>query len=122
MKTCLIVEDNEISREVYEHHVDLLGFKSIKAKDAIEALEKCKESMPEVIILDWHMPDMDGFEFIVNLKKLENYSDPTIIMCTCDEKAQIIDETTLHSGIKGFLAKPTYFKDLENKFSELKLI
>ena len=83
MTYCLIVDDNRISRQVLEFHVTHHGMESSTADDGMKALENCKTRMPDIILLDWHMPKMDGLTFLEELRKLPRGNQPHVIMCTC---------------------------------------
>jgi len=121
-KNCLIVEDNSISQEVFETHMETLGLEFRTASSGEEALRLCRDKIPDVVLLDWHMPGMDGFEFIDKLHSLnDGKADPTIVMCTCDSgvEKEIKDK---NAHVNGFLVKPTRFTDLEAKFKELGVV
>lgn len=120
MVYCLVVEDNEISRIVYSEHLKMLGFEQGAVNDGNEALESCRERMPDVVLLDWHMPNMDGFEFLDALRHLPGGDKPKVVLCTCDEEAKK-HKVYQNSGVSGFLLKPTYFNDLEHEFKQLAL-
>ena len=68
MKNCLIVDDSRVIRKVSRHIVETLGFEVDEAADGQEALAKCDEGMPDVILLDWNMPVMSGIEFLTQLR------------------------------------------------------
>ncbi len=52
MKYCLIIEDNDISRDVFESHITELGLENKSACSGAEALVMCAERMPDVILLE----------------------------------------------------------------------
>ena len=64
MKTCLVVDDSSVVRKVARRILEDIGYQVAEAADGVEALAACKEAMPEVILLDWNMPVMTGFEFL----------------------------------------------------------
>ena len=69
-RTCLIVDDSRIIRKVARRIVEGLGFEVDEAADGSEALTFCAGVMPEVILLDWSMPVMDGLTFLRRLRTL----------------------------------------------------
>ena len=69
-KTCLIVDDSRIIRKVARRIVEGLGFEVDEAADGAEALAFCGGLIPEVILLDWSMPVMDGMTFLRRLRAL----------------------------------------------------
>jgi DNA-binding response OmpR family regulator len=60
----LIIEDDELLREIYATKLSLEGFKVDTADDGAQGLEKALRSKPDVILLDMLMPNMDGLEFL----------------------------------------------------------
>ncbi|HEX2906388.1 MAG TPA: response regulator, partial [Phototrophicaceae bacterium] len=71
--TCdiLVVEDDVQTREIVVRMLEKEGWKPREAEDGLVALEKVKEAAPELILLDLMMPRMDGFEFLIELRKTE---------------------------------------------------
>lgn len=61
---CLIVDDSEAVRKVMRHTIEGLGYEAGEASNATDALARCKSKMPEVILLDWHLPGSSAFEFL----------------------------------------------------------
>ncbi|KAK0338676.1 hypothetical protein LTR94_037594, partial [Friedmanniomyces endolithicus] len=63
-RTCLIVDDSRIIRKVARRILEDLAFEVQEAADGAEALEACVAAMPDVVLLDWQMPVMDGMTFL----------------------------------------------------------
>ncbi|WP_156494056.1 response regulator, partial [Erythrobacter sp. HI0028] len=76
MKSCLIVDDSRVIRKVSRHILETLGFQVEEAENGQEGLDKCAESMPDVVLLDWNMPVMTGIEFITQLRQREGGDKP----------------------------------------------
>ncbi len=100
----LAVDDDEISTRVVKEM--LSGYYCvISAATGAEALKMLKSNMPELILLDVHMPDMDGIEIIRRLKKSEEYAQIPVVFLTSD-----LDEDTeirgFYEGAVDFLRKP----------------
>ncbi|HEU4650618.1 MAG TPA: response regulator, partial [Croceibacterium sp.] len=70
MKHCLIVDDSRVIRKVSRHIVESFEFEVSEAENGQDALAKCEEGMPDLILLDWNMPVMNGIEFICELRRL----------------------------------------------------
>jgi two-component system chemotaxis response regulator CheY len=118
MSYCLVVEDNLVSCLVFTEHLEALGMESKVAHHANDALEKCKDKMPAVVILDWHMPDIDGLQFARMLRELPGGDAPRILVCSCDNGVQqqpIVDGL----NVTEFLPKPTYLLDIFNAMNKL---
>ena len=60
MKLCLIVDDSKVIRMIAKRILEELNLKSEEACNGSEALEICKQSMPDAVLLDWNMPVMNG--------------------------------------------------------------
>ena len=68
MKSCLVVDDSKVIRKVARHILETLNFAVEEAEDGQEALSRCEEKMPDVVLLDWNMPVMGGMEFLRTLR------------------------------------------------------
>src|ERR1700761_1599731 len=84
MKTCLVVDDSGVVRKVARRIVEALGFQVIEAEDGSIALEACKQTLPEAVLLDWNMPVMDGLEFLVQLRRIPGGAAPVVVFCTTE--------------------------------------
>ncbi len=62
MTTILIVEDDKNQRLLYEQELSREGYRIVTASDGKEALEKVKEQLPDIVVMDINMPVMDGIE------------------------------------------------------------
>ena len=83
MKSCLIVDDSRVVRKVARKILEELGFECDEAENGQLALDKCKESMPQLIMLDWNMPVMTGIQFIKALRATpEGVSDDQSVLLT----------------------------------------
>ena len=82
MKTCLIVDDSKVVRMVARKILRELGFEVREAADGQEALNECKNAMPDAILLDWNMPVMDGIEFAKRLRAAPGGNGPVVVFCT----------------------------------------
>ena len=65
MKRCLIVDDSRVVRKVAGRIIRDLKFEIAEAGDGAQALDHCREQMPEAVLLDWNMPVMNGLDFYV---------------------------------------------------------
>ena len=69
MKHCLVVDDSAVIRKVARRILDELNFTTSEAENGFDALDQCRTSMPDAVLLDWNMPEMDGIAFLVALRK-----------------------------------------------------
>ena len=117
-RTCLIVDDSRIIRKVARRIVEGLGFEVDEAADGSEALAFCSGVIPEVILLDWSMPVMDGMTFLRRLRALPGGLAPKVLFCTIETRAERIAEA-LSAGGDDYVMKPFDGEILTSKFAEV---
>ena len=81
-KNVLLVDDDLTLREMYEERLKAEGFNIIQATNGEEALQKAKESKPNVILLDIMMPKVNGFDVLKELKADDDLKDIPVIILT----------------------------------------
>lgn len=118
IKTCLIVDDSRIIRKVARRIVESLGFEVDEAADGADAVGICASAMPEVVLLDWNMPVMDGLTFLRRLRALPGGAAPKVLFCTIETRAERIAEA-LSAGADDYVMKPFDGAILESKFAEV---
>ncbi|MEH6663466.1 MAG: response regulator [Brevundimonas sp.] len=116
-RTCLIVDDSRIIRKVARRIVEGLGFDVDEAADGAEALAYCATATPEVILLDWNMPVMDGLTFLRRLRAQPGGDQPKVLFCTIETDAERIREA-LEAGADEYVMKPFDGEILESKLAE----
>ena len=121
MKTCLIIDDSRIIRKVARRIVEGLGFEVDEAADGAEALAWCASVMPDVILLDWNMPVMDGMTFLKQLRAQAGGESPKVLFCTIETDARRISEA-LSAGADEYVMKPFDGEILESKLAEVGLV
>jgi two-component system, chemotaxis family, chemotaxis protein CheY len=98
-----------------------MDFQIIEAEDGEKALEACKRSLPDAILLDWNMPVMDGYEFLGALRSLPGGDAPKVVFCTTENGVDHISRA-LEAGANEYIMKP-FDKDIVTaKFQEVGLI
>ena len=79
----LVVDDMEFNVIMIQHLLMKNGFKNVfTAKNGIEAIEITKKEIPDLVILDLMMPEMDGFEYCTIIRKEERFANLPIIVQT----------------------------------------
>ncbi len=117
-RTCLIIDDSRIIRKVARRIVEGLGFEVDEAADGAEALAWCSSAMPDVVLLDWNMPVMDGLVFLRRLRALPGGETPKILFCTVETSPERIAEA-LSAGADDYVMKPFDGEILQSKFAEV---
>lgn len=105
MKTCLVVDDSRVIRKVARRILEDLGFEVAEAGDGLEALAWCQAAMPDVVLLDWRMPGMDGLEFVRQLRAERGGGGPKVIFCSVENEIAAIREA-LDAGADEYIMKP----------------
>lgn len=121
IKRCLVVDDSNVVRKVARRITEDLGFHCLEAENGEKALQICRETMPEVIILDWNMPVMDGIEFLITLRKESNGSKTKVIFCTTENDLENI-EKAMRAGADEYIMKPFDSEIIESKFAQVGLL
>jgi PleD family two-component response regulator len=70
-----------------------------------EALARCTEAPPDLVLLDYHMPQMNGVEFLGKFRGVVHLQDVPVVMITGEEKKETLDRA-LEAGANDFLRKP----------------
>ncbi len=117
---CLIVEDAPMIRRIIEMMMGRLNFHVTAANDGVMALEACTAALPDIILLDWSMPKMDGLTFVAELRRLPGGDRPKVIMCTVNNEAHHIARAT-EAGVDAYLAKPFQVDDIVSTLETLKV-
>lgn len=105
MKTCLVVDDSRVIRKVSRRILEDLGFEVAEAADGVEAMAWCTAVMPDVILLDWQMPVMDGLQFVKRLRSEPGGDGPKVVFCTVENSLERISEA-LDAGADEYIMKP----------------
>lgn len=105
MKTCLIVDDSRVIRKVSRRILEDLGFEVAEASNGVEAMAWCDAMMPDVILLDWAMPEMDGVIFVRQLRTEPGGTAPKVIFCSSETGIERIREA-LDAGADEYIMKP----------------
>jgi two-component system chemotaxis response regulator CheY len=105
MKTCLIVDDSAVIRKIVRQLLETSGFSCREAEDGQKACEACALEMPQLVMLDWNMPVMNGLEFLQALRKMDDGGAPTVIFCTTENDMDHIT-LALEAGANDFIMKP----------------
>ena len=121
MKTCLVVDDSGVVRKIARRILEGMDFSVVEAEDGAKALDACKHAMPDAVLLDWNMPVMDGFEFLVELRRMPGGDAPKVVFCTTENGIDHISRA-LHAGANEYIMKPFDKEIVTAKFQEVGLL
>lgn len=117
-KTCLIVDDSRVIRKVSSKIAISLGYVPVEAENGEEALARCKKSMPDLVLTDWNMPEMDGIEFVTKLRSIPTPREPVVVFCTSNGEAKDIHDG-IAAGADDYIVKPFDEAALKSKLEKL---
>ncbi|MBD3763139.1 MAG: response regulator [Rhizorhabdus sp.] len=117
-KTCLIVDDSRVIRKVSSKIAISLGYVAIEAENGEEALARCKKAMPDLVLTDWNMPEMDGIEFVRRLRAIPTPKEPVVVFCTSNGEAKDIHDG-IAAGADDYIVKPFDEAALKAKLEKL---
>ena len=121
MPVCLVVDDSRVIRKVARRILEDLGFIVDEAEDGIEGLERCKAIMPDAVLVDSAMPNLDGIGFMKALKRESPQQMPKMVFCTTEnEESHIVSARA--AGASEILLKPFDKETLEAQLAAAGLI
>jgi len=120
MKTFLVVEDSKIIRTIAARALQDMGFATIETGDGETALETCKKSLPDAVLLDWLLPKKDGFAFMAEFRKIPGAEDVPVIFCSSKTEPEDIQKA-LDAGADEYIMKPFDSEILKLKINLIEL-
>lgn len=115
MKSCLIVDDSSVVRKVARRILEDLDYIVQEAEDGQEAFDKCRQEMPDAILLDSNMPVMGGLEFLKLLRAYVGGEKPRVVYCMTEHDIGQI-ALARKTGAEDYVLKPFDRDLLESKF------
>ncbi|WP_164848361.1 ATP-binding protein [Halobacteriovorax sp. HLS] len=112
----LVFEDNKLNQKLIGTLLKRSGATCTLACDGLDGLEKLKLKRPDVILMDLHMPNMNGLQATVEIRKKFSSSELPIFALSADIMEESIIETK-KAGMNGFLSKPVQMKELKKQVS-----
>lgn len=104
-KKVMVVDDSKTINDMVRNLLEKMGYEVEVAFDGMEALEKVKTLLPDLIVLDVNMPKMDGFRVCRLLKFDRNFRQIPIIMLTARDEEENI-RIGIKTGADLYLTKP----------------
>ena len=120
MKNCLVVDDSKVIRKVARHILESLDIKVTEACDGRDALNQCEAAIPDVVLLDWNMPIMDGLQFLRELRRRPDGGAPKVIFCTTENDVAHIARA-VNAGADEYIMKPFDREIMHSKLQEIGL-
>lgn len=118
MKKVLVADDTANGRELVKTVLENTGYEVIEAKDGVEALASARQAHPDLIILDLHMPGLDGFGVLEQLRRETEFAATPVMALTAS--AMMGDkERAMSMGFTGYITKPIRLSALRNEVARL---
>jgi two-component system chemotaxis response regulator CheY len=115
----LIVEDLLTTRLFLRRTLKKLGYTNVVlSEDGAAALKELERKVYDLIISDWHMPNMDGLDFYKELSKNRKWSEIPFLLITAEKERDKVIEA-VQAGIKEYLVKPVQPEKLSSKIKEV---
>ena len=116
----LVVDDSKAMRRIIKQTLRDLGFDSDEAENGVAALSTLEANPKayDLILVDWNMPEMNGYEFLCEVRKRDEYADLNILMVTTENEVEQMLKA-LDAGANEYLMKP-FTKDA--LFDKLELL
>ncbi len=118
MKTVLIAEDRDASRELLAIVLTSAGYNVVTAIDGVDALEQFAANVIDLVILDIHMPRLDGFGVLRQLRTVPAHADLPVIALTASAMAGDRD-SVIAAGFSEYISKPVNMSLLRREVARL---
>ncbi len=112
----LLVDDSRTIRNIQKNVLKQLNYDDVEeAEDGVQALARFSEQVPDLMLVDWNMPNMDGITLVRKIREI-NKTVP-IIMCTTEaEKSRVLE--AIKAGVNNYLVKPFTTESLGEKIAQ----
>lgn len=114
----LVADDDPIVREWLSLVLQRQGYQVEAAEDGREALAIASEHHPKAIILDAHMPELDGFATLMRLKDDRSVAPVPVLMLSADDQPAVM-RRAMEAGAAEFLTKPVIAADIVYNIAKL---
>jgi len=113
----LLVDDNEINRLVGTGLLEALGYEVRTAHDGLDAIDKCRQSPPQIVLMDVQMPVLPGIEATQRIRELQRLGEvaPFAVVAATADASPDARIACREAGMDGFLSKPLDMRELEEQ-------
>jgi two-component system chemotaxis response regulator CheY len=112
----LLVDDSRTIRNIQKNVLARLGHTDImEAGDGVEALQQVQKDRPDLALIDWNMPNMDGITLVREIRARDK--ELPLIMCTTEaEKSRVLE--AIKAGVNNYIVKPFTTETLAEKIQQ----
>ena len=116
----IVADDSMLTRKIVVKYLEPLGYSMLQAANGGEVIEflQGEQSLPDLILMDWNMPVLDGFQVLQMLGKDNRYREIPVIMLT-SESDDTNRNQALEAGARGYITKPFTSDDLMQAVNDI---
>ena len=116
----IVIDDSRAMRLILRRIVGQLGFEVSDAEDGRAALDLLAgmETVPNLALVDWNMPNMNGLEFLEEVRSEGTHKDLAVIIISTEGREQDT-QRGLEAGASAYIKKPFHSEDILEKISQL---
>ncbi len=112
----LLVDDSRTIRNIQKNVLAQLGFTDvIEAADGVEGLAMISDNKPDMVLVDWNMPNMDGITMVRKVREFDK-ATPLLMVTTEAEKSRVIE--AIKAGVNNYVVKPFTAETLSEKIHQ----
>jgi len=112
----MLVDDSRTIRNIEKNVLSQLGYTDImEAGDGVEALSQLETGMPDLFLIDWNMPNMDGLTLVKKIRE-QDKNVPIIMVTTEAEKTRVVE--AIKAGVNNYVVKPFTTETLGGKIKQ----
>lgn len=115
--TILYIEDNFDNRMLVRRVLEAEGYRVLEAEDGLKGIDWLQSEIPDLVLMDINLPELDGYEVTKRLKQLPSMAQVPVIAMT----ANVMKgdrEKTLAAGCDGYISKPIDIDSLSDQIAE----
>ncbi len=111
----MLVDDSRTIRNIQKNVLSQLGYTDVmEASDGVEALKQMANTKPDLMLIDWNMPNMDGITLVRKIRETDK-KIPLLMVTTEAEKSRVI--TAIKAGVNNYVVKPFTAETLSEKIN-----
>lgn len=114
MARILIVDDQPGSRELERVMLESFGYEVVEASSGREAVAAALQAIPDLVLLDLHMPQLDGFATLAEFRREPQLTNIPIVALTASAM-QGDSVRALDAGFSGYITKPVFLHDFHSR-------
>ena len=117
--TVLLVDDSRAMQKMIKLALSKIGISNVSlAMNGVEGISNLKESIPDLILSNWNMPEMNGYQFVTAVRADPNFkSIPILMLTTINTQNEVIE--IMKAGANDFLSKPFTPDALKDKIEKV---